>query len=185
MTDALDPEALEGQKLCECGCGQATRIPKWNDRRRGFKKGVPLRFVSGHNPRLSGSDHPGWKGGEHFDKTHGRWFVSRGGKQIPRARVVMADHLGRELRTDEHVHHINRDTADDRLENLQLLPESEHKRLHALERAAAQRAAQKYEWSKNHPNCVRCGTSQREHVAHGLCASCYQMDWRKRKALAA
>jgi hypothetical protein len=42
----------------------------------------------------------------------------------------MEGHLGRELRTDEHVHHINGDRADDRLENLAVLSAVDHHRLH-------------------------------------------------------
>lgn len=35
--------------LCECGCGQRTPIAKRSDRRRGWRAGQPIRFVSGHN----------------------------------------------------------------------------------------------------------------------------------------
>jgi hypothetical protein len=45
-------------------------------------------------------------------------------------RVVMAVAIGRPLATDEHVHHMNGDRADNRLTNLQLLTNAEHQRLH-------------------------------------------------------
>ena len=48
-------------------------------------------------------------------------------------RVVMSAHLGRELTTDEEVHHINHDKQDNRIENLQVLSRYEHAKLHAIE----------------------------------------------------
>lgn len=43
-----------------------------------------------------------------------------------RSRRVMESYLGRKLRSDEYVHHINHDTMDDRIENLELTTPSEH-----------------------------------------------------------
>lgn len=46
-------------------------------------------------------------------------------------RLVMEQHIGRYLTTQEHVHHINEDPSDNRIENLQLLEScSEHNRVH-------------------------------------------------------
>lgn len=40
--------------LCECGCGETTRLAAKNDARHGTVKGRPLRFVSGHQGRAGG-----------------------------------------------------------------------------------------------------------------------------------
>jgi hypothetical protein len=53
------------------------------------------------------------------------------GKQMLVSRVVMAQHLGRPLSSDELVHHINHDPFDNRLENLTIVTRSEHKKLHS------------------------------------------------------
>jgi hypothetical protein len=37
--------------FCECGCGGLTRVPTHNDRRNGWEKGVPLRFLPNHHRR--------------------------------------------------------------------------------------------------------------------------------------
>lgn len=50
-------------------------------------------------------------------------------------RYVMEQHLKRKLLTKEHVHHINHNRTDNRLENLELISASDHGREHHALRA--------------------------------------------------
>ena len=56
------------------------------------------------------------------------------GKQKRLHRHIMEQHIGRKLERWEHVHHINDDSFDNRIENLQLLSNSEHQKLEYLHR---------------------------------------------------
>ena len=55
--------------------------------------------------------------------------ITINGKQIREHRYVMEQHLGRKLESYEHIHHINGNPTDNRIENLQILTNSEHQKL--------------------------------------------------------
>jgi hypothetical protein len=52
------------------------------------------------------------------------------GVRMTEHRRVMQDHIGRKLKRNEHVHHINENQNDNRIENLQILSSKEHATLH-------------------------------------------------------
>lgn len=94
------------------------------------KKGKPLSskaYESIVARRRFGPDNPAYNGGLWIEKRSGRCYIRcRNGHPMAYYRAVMEAHLGRPLRHDEQVHHINGDPTDDRLENLQLLPMGRH-----------------------------------------------------------
>lgn len=54
----------------------------------------------------------------------------RDGKFVYEHRWVMEQYLGRPLLRSEHVHHINGDQKDNRIENLEILSRSDHAKAH-------------------------------------------------------
>lgn len=78
----------------------------------------------------NGKDHPNWNGGIKRNKD-GYISVLVDGKYVKRARLVIAEDIGRCLKSNEITHHINGIRDDDRIGNLRLLKNhSEHATLH-------------------------------------------------------
>ena len=87
-----------------------------------FKKGVN-----------SGKGNNSWKTGKYMQEGYVMvWTENRG--HVQEHRLVMEGFLGRELDSREIIHHINHDRADNRIENLQVMSQSEHAKIHTTER---------------------------------------------------
>lgn len=123
---------------CECGCGKQTSICSHTIIARRHFFGHPLPYCSGHSVKKLREQSHQWKGGRRMND-HGYIVLympehpnanSKG--YVAEHRFIMSELLGRPLTRKEHVHHKNEDKADNRLENLELLSESEHRRLHNL-----------------------------------------------------
>ncbi len=88
---------------------------------------------------FTGSNNPNWHGGinKHSDGYIGISNTEHPNKTvlgyIPEHRLVMEEHLGRYLKPQEVVHHINGIKDDNRIENLMLFPNrNEHSRYHRI-----------------------------------------------------
>ena len=124
--------------VCKCGCGEQI-----SDYRTD---GFPKYYVQGHNERGKkhsyivnkiGKEHYNWKGGQRINSTGYVVIRSVGhpraishGHYVSEHTLIMEKKIGRYLKDDEVVHHINHNKQDNRIENLQLMTKAEHTRLH-------------------------------------------------------
>lgn len=124
-------------KLCECGCGIPTPIAHRTRSGRGQKKGEPLRFISGHNSRLLSSEEQrrrnSFRDGSIQRYTGQRHnYVKLNGRHMH--RVIAEQALGRSLLPGEIVHHKDGDKWNNHPDNLEVMTQAEHARIHCIER---------------------------------------------------
>lgn len=171
--------------LCQCGCGQTTAITTHTHNSRGTRKGESARFVPSHNSlirrrKISDQGYILILAPEH-PMAHCDGYVLE-------HRLVMADKLGRPLRPNEPVHHINHIKTDNQPENLMLVDVHEHKRIHyppasctLCERKAHARGLcfRHYQsaYFREGRNPRQCSECDRPHLAKGLCYTHY---WRSK-----
>jgi len=103
---------------------------------RGFCEKHYSRWRSNGSPHILRRNSPGTG----WINSYGYRIFEVSGKQISEHRRVMESKLGRKLRRNEVVHHVNGKRLDNREENLVVLSKGAHSRLHNLGR--------KY-WGKN------------------------------------
>lgn len=93
-------------------------------------------------PPHVGPGNPRWKGGvcyHRYGKIVYRYLYLPGnpmevsGHYVAEHRIVAAQKIGRSLRSDDIVHHINGDTLDNRPENLEVTTRAAHASIHQPE----------------------------------------------------
>lgn len=127
--------------LCQCGCGEPTRVAKHTDRRAGQFRGQPLAYIVGHNFRAGqrGAESPNWKGGRSI--ANGYVTVDRQYEHITIAEQVMGRKLPQYAKGDPRnlvVHHVDGDKKNNAKTNLLICTHAYHTALHhRLEQSAA------------------------------------------------
>lgn len=157
MPKKLDTEFYKRVKFCEkCGRQLVLKITRDLTRKRFCSKSCRTKYINPHkghkhseetkrilgllkrgvpNLKIRGEKHYGWKGGKTYQRgyvyLYAPWHPRGGYKHVIREHtLVMENSIGRYLKPDEVVHHINEIKDDNRIENLQLMNRSEHKTYH-------------------------------------------------------
>ena len=106
--------------------------------RRLRRNGEVGPAASYHSWDRTGSNNPNWRGGRiRGGEAMRYWRIHMPSHPaadnlgyVLEHRLLMERHLGRRLRPDEIVHHVNHDASDNRIENLAVMTQSEHIREH-------------------------------------------------------
>lgn len=85
--------------------------------------------------RFKGENNPSWKGGRQISKDNYILVYCPGhpkadNNRVREHRLVMEKHIGRYLKTNEHVHHINENKQDNRIKNLMIIKHKDHMSIH-------------------------------------------------------
>ena len=103
--------------------------------RKYFKK-YNIEFINRRKEFCSGENAPNWKGGRHIHNGYSEVYAPNHPHKNKRNcvyehQLVMEKHIGRYLRKDEVIHHIDFDKTNNDISNLKLMTNSEHIKYHS------------------------------------------------------
>jgi hypothetical protein len=168
----------EPRKLCECGCGEPTKICTHTDPEKGWVRGQPLRFAGpGHNARVTNAPHrqvtaddwreedrgfdtPCWIWQDRREDWDGHRLVMVNKRRIPVHRAVY-ELLTGPILEGRHLHHRCEQPACVNPEHLELLTPAEHARLHNARLTVAQATRIKYGTEDTHALSEEFGITRR------------------------
>ena len=114
-------------KICEA-CGERFEMVRPDKPNRYCSQACTRSRNGGHNrkPEVWWSNQKGY--------IEGRVWANGVQRQVKQHRWVIEQAIHRRLERDEHVHHINGEKADNRIENLEIVHAGEHSHSHNLRR---------------------------------------------------
>lgn len=133
---------------CSKKCNGVLRGQEWKKHAHKGRQSWTADSKASYKEKMTGAKNPAWKGGITYFKQHGNYTgikyvrcpeeylaMARKDGYVMEHRLIMAKSLKRCLSRIECVHHINHDTADNRIENLMLFKSNqEHKTYEGQER---------------------------------------------------
>ncbi|SMB97718.1 Homeodomain-like domain-containing protein [Thermanaeromonas toyohensis ToBE] len=110
--------------------GDALGIDRITVYRWLVKYGIKRRPNHARPGVMARERNPQWKGGRSRKDGYIVVNVPNSKRYLPEHRIIIEQHLGRKLQSDEIVHHVNERRDDNRLENLVVIKRADHMRLH-------------------------------------------------------
>lgn len=145
--------------LISCECGKCKQVITKIDR-----KGRQRRFVIGHNN--FGKKPWNYKGG-HANHSAGYNTIVVNGKHVLEHRVIMEQHLGRNLEQWELVHHIDRNKKNNNISNLELQKGGkEHIRHHIKNMVNNRIKSNRDRVYKEMRKCMMCNVPLTHEIEH-------------------